>query len=77
MLYYEINMDNLTGEGTMYAELEMEIEGGLLDYRKSSRLQGVIMEHIDSAYAGRLHESRLNPYSQFFVRKNAQEDEQP
>lgn len=53
----------------MYAELEMEIEGDLLDYRKSSGLQGVIMEHIDSAYAGRLHESRLNPYSQFLVRK--------
>lgn len=54
----------------MYAELQMEIECEQLDYRKSSNLQGVLMESIDGVYAERLHESRLNPYSQFILTKD-------
>ncbi len=56
----------------MYAELRMEVESTQLDYRKSSNLQGVLMEKIDSSYAERLHESQLNPYSQFLVDKGGQ-----
>ena len=53
----------------MYAELQMEVENEQLDYRKSSNLQGVLMENIDSAYAKQLHESKRNPYSQFLTEK--------
>lgn len=49
----------------MYAELLMKLKGSTLDYRKTSNLQGIIMEHIDSEYAQKLHHNSLNPYSQY------------
>lgn len=53
----------------MYAELKMELEGEELSYKKSSNLQGVIMENIDEEYAERLHQSSLNPYSQCLLKE--------
>lgn len=45
--------------------LELKPENGLkMDYYKASLLQGILMEQIDPAYAARLHEGGLNPYSQ-------------
>lgn len=53
----------------MYAELKMELEGEDLNYKHSSNLQGVIMENIDEEYAGYLHQSGLNPYSQCLLKE--------
>lgn len=36
----------------------------------ASLLQGVLMERIDPAYAGRMHESAFHPYSQFVEEKD-------
>ena len=33
-------------------------------YDKTSNLQGVLMENIDTVYANKLHESTMHPYSQ-------------
>lgn len=54
----------------MYADLKMELDSQLLTFQQSSNLQGVIMENIQADYAERLHENRLNPYSQYLVREN-------
>lgn len=53
----------------MYAELKMELEGEDLNYKQSSNLQGVIMENINEKYAGYLHQSNLNPYSQCLLKE--------
>ena len=53
----------------MYAELKMELEGEDLNYKHSSNLQGVVMENIDEEYAGYLHQSGLNPYSQCLLKE--------
>lgn len=54
----------------MYAELKMELDNETLDYKKSSNLQGVIMEHIEEEYAETLHQSNLKPYSQCVVKQD-------
>lgn len=51
----------------MIAKLIMQLEcenGKRISFHRSSLLQGVIMEYIDSEYAERLHEPKLNPYAQ-------------
>ena len=48
----------------MYAQLKLELEADDIDYKKSSNLQGILMENIDTEYAGILHGNQLNPYSQ-------------
>lgn len=54
----------------MYAELKMELDNETLDYKQSSNLQGVIMEHIEEEYAETLHQSNLKPYSQCVVKQD-------
>lgn len=54
----------------MYAELKMELDNETLDYKQSSNLQGVIMEHIEEEYAEILHQSNLKPYSQCIVKQD-------
>ena len=54
----------------MYAELKMELDNETLDYKQSSNLQGVIMEHIEEEYAEILHQSNLKPYSQCVVKQD-------
>lgn len=56
-------------DDNMFAELRMELKAENLNYRKSSNLQGVIMEHIDEGYAEELHRKSVNPYSQFFIKE--------
>lgn len=53
----------------MLAELRMKIETDSPDfgYYQSSNMQGVLMEHIDTGYAKRLHEQGLKPYSQYIM----------
>lgn len=41
--------------------------GTLLNQSVGSIMQGVMMEHISTDYAGKLHEQGLNPYSQYSV----------
>lgn len=48
----------------MLAQLKMEFDNNLINYRMTSNLQGVIFENIDSEYAEELHKSQLHPYSQ-------------
>lgn len=50
----------------MLAELTMELEADSAEfgYYQSSNLQGILMEQIDTGYAGRLHEQGRKPYSQ-------------
>lgn len=38
-----------------------------ITYRKASRLQGVLMEHISTEYAAKLHEQSVHPYSQSLI----------
>jgi CRISPR-associated endoribonuclease Cas6 len=49
----------------MLAELKMEldVEKQEIGYYQSSNMQGVLMEHIDSEYAEKLHHQTWNPYS--------------
>ena len=54
----------------MYAELKLELDNETLDYKQSSNLQGVIMEHIEEEYAEILHQSNLKPYSQCVVKQD-------
>ena len=35
----------------MYAQLKLELEADDIDYRKSSNLQGILMENIDTESA--------------------------
>ena len=53
----------------MYAELKLILDTEQINYRKTSNLQGVIMENIDSSYAEKLHADGLNPYSQCVLRE--------
>lgn len=45
--------------------LTLKPESGDITYRKSSRLQGVLMEQISEKYAEKLHEQSVHPYSQY------------
>lgn len=51
----------------MLASLSMLLEGKGIDYRKSSVLQGVLMERLDTAYIDFLHRQQMHPYSQYVV----------
>ena len=48
----------------MFAKLQLELECENLTYRQSSNLHGVLMENIDTDYAGYLHSLQWNPFSQ-------------
>ncbi len=54
----------------MLCKLKLELYGDNLSFRKSSNLQGVLFEHIDSDYATFLHSQSINPYSQSIIREN-------
>jgi len=54
----------------MLNELKMQLDNGLVNYRQTSRLQGVLMEQISAAYAQQLHEQGLKPYSQALVHED-------
>lgn len=49
----------------MLARLSLLLDGEEIDYRKSSLLQGVLMERIDARYVEFLHQQQMHPYSQF------------
>ena len=49
----------------MLASLSMLLDGKGIDYRKSSVLQGVLMERLDTAYVDFLHNQQMHPYSQY------------
>lgn len=53
----------------MLAKLRMKLQVDKEDFGcyQSSNMQGVMMEQIDSAYAEKLHEQGLKPYSQYIV----------
>lgn len=50
----------------MLAELRMKVEADSPEfgYYQSSNMQGVLMEHIETKYAEKLHEQGIKPYSQ-------------
>ncbi len=49
--------------------MELDIPDELnFSINKSSLLHGVIMEQIDSEYAEKLHENRMNPFSMYLTR---------
>lgn len=52
----------------MLTKLRMELDGDF-DFKKSSRLHGVIAETIDTNYVEKLHISGLCPYSQYLVKE--------
>lgn len=54
----------------MYAELRMELGTTEINFQQSSNFQGIMMETIAPAYAAKLHENQLNPYSQCILREN-------
>lgn len=49
----------------MLARLRMLLDGKGIDFRKSSVLQGVLMERLDTAYVDFLHNQQMHPYSQY------------
>lgn len=51
----------------MLAELRMklDIDKGEIGYYQSSNMQGILMSVTDHAYAEKLHEQSLRPYSQY------------
>ncbi|MBQ5735011.1 MAG: CRISPR-associated endoribonuclease Cas6 [Lachnospiraceae bacterium] len=52
------------------ARLDMQIEiKEKADYNISSVLQGVMMEKIEPEYAGKLHDTAVNPYSMVFYKE--------
>ena len=58
----------------MIAKLRMklEIQAGELSFHYGSLMQGVLMEKIDSSYAGKMHSGALNPYSQAIYQTSGQ-----
>lgn len=48
----------------MLARLKMDLDTNEWDYRKASRLQGFMMERLDSGYAEEMHNQQMHPYSQ-------------
>ena len=52
----------------MLAELSLKLRSEHeLGFWNSSLLQGVLMEHADKEYAGKMHETGLHPYSQCII----------
>lgn len=53
----------------MLAELRMklEVDKEEFGYYQSSNMQGILMEHLKSSYAEKLHEQGLKPYSQYIL----------
>lgn len=54
----------------MLSTLKLALDYQELDYRQASILQGVMFENIDSAYAERMHQQNLHPYSQYIIEEN-------
>ena len=57
----------------MLGKLIIQIKPNSEDFSfyQSSNLQGILMEHIEPSYASYLHQSAINPYSQFLeIRDN-------
>ncbi len=54
----------------MLARLSLTLNNPEVNYKQSSNLQGVIMEHIDTNYAEVLHSQGVNPYSQSVQKKD-------
>lgn len=54
----------------MLVQLKIRLENDKINYRNSSNLQGVLMEHIPIEYAERLHSQGLNPYSQSVIQRD-------
>ena len=48
-------------------KLELKVDNGKIDFRKSSNLQGVIFENIRPEYAAIMHQQAMHPYSQNLV----------
>ena len=51
----------------MLASLNMLLDAKGLDYWKSSVLQGVLMERLDTNYVDFLHNQQMHPYSQYLT----------
>ena len=54
----------------LLCKLKMELPYKSVCVNQSSRLQGVLMEHISEEYADILHEQGLKPYSQAVIHDN-------
>ena len=53
------------GSSAVLANLSMLLDGEGVDYRKSSVLQGALMERLDTEYVDFLHSQQMHPYSQY------------
>lgn len=54
----------------MLAQLKLELENHIVNYRMSSNLQGVIFENTASDFVEEMHKSQLHPYSQCVINEN-------
>ena len=52
----------------MLARLSIVLDAEDVDYHKSSLLQGVLLERLDSKYVNFLHHQQMHPYSQYVQR---------
>lgn len=52
----------------MLARLSIVLDAEDVDYHKSSLLQGVLLERLDSKYVNFLHHQQMHPYSQYVYR---------
>ena len=52
----------------MLARLSIVLDAEDVDYHKSSLLQGVLLERLDSKYVDFLHHQQMHPYSQYVQR---------
>jgi hypothetical protein len=50
----------MTGEDTMLARLSIVLDAEDVDYHKSSLLQGVLLERLDSKYVNFLHHQQMH-----------------
>ena len=48
----------------MLSRLSLRLDGEV-NFRRTSLLQGVMMERLDEEYAAYLHRGEMNPYSQY------------
>ena len=58
----------------MLARLAMRLATDEIDFRKSSVLQGVMFENIDSDYADLMHTQNYHPYSQYFIKRENEQN---
>lgn len=59
-----------TKKNSMIARLDIELLDNRINIDKSSLLQGVLMENIDTEYASFLHSNQLRPYTQSVIKKD-------